>query len=187
MGQKLKTHMATPYEATAGPAQDNPFAGPVHTEPPKAHSDDVTLQVPATDRDEFPAEVPQQQEPLSPGERTEDERSDIAFRDIALVTVASGFLIAETARECDDAADGCTTNMIWGLVCSVVGVVVGIAYIYVMRFGPGKRDPVKFAKVTPITSCVLLCSHLMRRILPLATDTSLCGVHSSLQRTQCTL
>jgi len=149
--------MATPYEASAGPAQDNPFAGPVHTEPPKAHSDDVTLQVPATDRDEFPAEVPQQQEPLSPGERTEDERSDIAFRDIALVTVASGFLIAETARECDDAADGCTTNMIWGLVCSVVGVVVGIAYIYVMRFGPGKRDPVKFAKVTPITSCVLLC------------------------------
>ena len=110
--------MSTPYDAADGPAQDNPFAGPVHTEPPKAHSDDVTLQVPATDRDEFPAEVPQQQEPLAPGERSEDERSDIAFRDIALVTVASGFLIAETSRECDDAAGGCTTNMIWGLICS---------------------------------------------------------------------
>jgi len=153
----------------AQPAE-NPFAEPAAPPQPAApypsKSDNVTpisvndnenQPFPGQEQDiEQPVEPGFGAEPVSPGEVTKEDRLDIAFRDIALVTVASGFLIAETSRECVDSSTGCTDNMIWGLVCGCVSFVLGVIYIGVMRFGPGKRDPVKYSKTTPVTACVFL-------------------------------
>ena len=56
------------------------------------------------------------------------------MRDVGLVLCCSGFLIAETARECDDRSGGCTDNMAWGVACGVICFLISLGWILLLRF-----------------------------------------------------
>jgi len=91
----------------------------------------------------------------SSGDADSKDKQDMVLRDIAMVLCCSGFLIAETARECDDRSGGCTDNMGWGVACGVICFLVSLGWIVMVRF-LSKDNPDKYTGMPQKIVCGFL-------------------------------